>query len=216
MLTPIITPTTLINRVDPGLPVIRRIPTPIEPNPTQEVASESEIGRADEAAPVEQTVQPEETPKEESANSIQWWENGSFSFSDILDIINPLHHIPFISTLYRAISGDKIGGVARFNGGAIYSRFGGIDSLISSMVNAVVGLFTGKDIGEHVYAMVFGDPHASKEEAAVAAATQENPRHISNDGQEAEGVASASEEGPVLAASSQRIDDHAALKRIDR
>ena len=32
-----------------------------------------------------------------------------FTLGDFLDIINPLQHIPVVSTVYRAITGDKIG-----------------------------------------------------------------------------------------------------------
>ena len=31
-----------------------------------------------------------------------------FGFDDVLDAINPLQHIPIVSTIYRAITGDKI------------------------------------------------------------------------------------------------------------
>jgi len=35
------------------------------------------------------------------------------TFADVLDIINPLHHIPLIGGIYRAISGDAIAPTAR-------------------------------------------------------------------------------------------------------
>jgi hypothetical protein len=40
------------------------------------------------------------------------------SFADFIDIINPLQHIPIVSTLYRSMTGDTIGGPARIHGGA--------------------------------------------------------------------------------------------------
>lgn len=43
-----------------------------------------------------------------------------FGFKDFLDVINPLQHIPGISELYRAISGDKISEGARYSGNALY------------------------------------------------------------------------------------------------
>lgn len=73
------------------------------------------------------------------------------SFFDILDIINPLQHIPIVSTLYREITGDDIDPVPRVAGGAI---FGGLIGAVSSIVNVVVDEFTGKDIGEHVLALL--------------------------------------------------------------
>jgi hypothetical protein len=43
-----------------------------------------------------------------------------FGFKDFLDVINPLQHIPGISELYRAISGDRISEGARYSGNALY------------------------------------------------------------------------------------------------
>jgi hypothetical protein len=43
-----------------------------------------------------------------------------FGFKDFLDVINPLQHIPGISELYRAISGDEISDGARYSGNALY------------------------------------------------------------------------------------------------
>lgn len=37
-----------------------------------------------------------------------------------LDIANPLHHIPFVGHLYRAISGDEITPEASITGGFLY------------------------------------------------------------------------------------------------
>jgi hypothetical protein len=44
----------------------------------------------------------------------------NFSFWDVLDIFNPLQHIPLVNTLYREITGDQMGGFARVAGGALY------------------------------------------------------------------------------------------------
>jgi len=38
-----------------------------------------------------------------------WADGKGMSFSDLLDIINPLQHIPIASTICRAITGDRIG-----------------------------------------------------------------------------------------------------------
>ena len=35
-------------------------------------------------------------------------DTGDFSFHDLLNIVNPLQHLPVISTIYRAITGDTI------------------------------------------------------------------------------------------------------------
>ena len=43
-----------------------------------------------------------------------------FSFGDLIDIINPLHHIPVLGTLYRKITSDEIDPAARVAGGALF------------------------------------------------------------------------------------------------
>lgn len=72
-------------------------------------------------------------------------EDKDFSFFDLLDIINPLQHIPVVSTIYRQITGDKIGNFARVAGGALYGGFAGA---IVGGVNAIAAQETGHDIGE--------------------------------------------------------------------
>lgn len=66
-------------------------------------------------------------------------------FSDLLDFINPLQHIPVVSTLYREATGDSISSAARIIGGGI---FGGIPGLVASAANAVLDAATGQDAGE--------------------------------------------------------------------
>ncbi|MHA1570102.1 MAG: hypothetical protein ACTSXZ_11590, partial [Alphaproteobacteria bacterium] len=85
------------------------------------------------------------------------WDKGGFGFSDFLDVINPLQHIPIVSTLYRSITGDDIGQVPRVIGGAL---FGGVIGFVASLLNAIVDEETGKDVGEHAIAMLFGGGEA--------------------------------------------------------
>jgi hypothetical protein len=84
----------------------------------------------------------------------------SFSFRDLLDIINPLHHIPIIGNIYRAVTGDEIKAPARIIGGGI---FGGIIGAVVGIVNAVISKVTGKDVGEHVMAAFKNDPDEKPE-----------------------------------------------------
>lgn len=74
-----------------------------------------------------------------------------FSFWDFLDIINPLQHIPVVSTVYRAITGDTIDPGARIAGGGL---FGGPIGVAISLIGAMVEESTGKDPGEHALAML--------------------------------------------------------------
>ncbi len=89
------------------------------------------------------------------------------SFFDILDIINPLQHIPIVSTLYRALTGDEIDPVPRVVGGAL---FGGLIGATASLVNVVIDELTGSDIGEHVLALFEGDAAAEPDAPATGIA----------------------------------------------
>ena len=76
------------------------------------------------------------------------------TFFDIIDIINPLQHIPIVSTLYRAWTGDELDPVPRIAGGAL---FGGLIGAVASLVNVVIEELTGGDLGEHVLTLFEGD-----------------------------------------------------------
>ena len=99
------------------------------------------------------------------------------SFKDLIDIINPLQHIPVISAIYRDITGDEPGAGARLIGGALY---GGPLGLIGEEINCAIDDHTGKDVGGHVLAYLkeqFGgssdtDVPATDVAAAPAAAPQ--------------------------------------------
>jgi hypothetical protein len=95
------------------------------------------------------------------------WEKDAFAFGDFVDIINPLQHIPIIATIYRNLTDDKIGAAPRVIGGALWGRIGG---LAGGLVNAVLDWFTGKDIGDHVYAAFFGTPNQPASGTSVARA----------------------------------------------
>jgi len=93
-----------------------------------------------------------------------------FSFSDVLDLINPLQHLPVISSLYRELTGDEIGAGARVLGSAL---FGGIPSVLNSLVNVVIEDETDKNFGEHVLAL-FDDSAGEASETAYAAVDRFN------------------------------------------
>jgi hypothetical protein len=43
-----------------------------------------------------------------------------FTFGDVIDIVNPLQHIPIINSIYRKISGDTIAPAMEIAGGALF------------------------------------------------------------------------------------------------
>ena len=77
----------------------------------------------------------------------------SFGLLDLVDMINPLQHIPIISTLYRAVTGDAIKPISQIVGGA---AFGGFIGAAGGIANAIVASETGKDIGENVMGFITG------------------------------------------------------------
>lgn len=85
----------------------------------------------------------------ENADGKPLFGSDGFTFSDFLDIINPLQHIPIINTVYRAVTGDKIDPGSRIAGGGL---FGGPIGLVASLVSGMVEESTGKDPGEHALA----------------------------------------------------------------
>ncbi len=96
-----------------------------------------------------------------------------FSFHDFLSIINPLQHIPIVSTLYRAFTGDAIKPLERVAGDTLY---GGWIGLASSVANLVFEKETGKDFGDTVLAFLSGDKDSKP--AAIAAGGQAVPASV--------------------------------------
>ena len=65
---------------------------------------------------------------------------GTFTFADFLDTVNPLQHIPVLSSAYRAISGDTISPTSNIAGGTLYGGiFGGLAALAGSMLDILQG-----------------------------------------------------------------------------
>jgi hypothetical protein len=99
------------------------------------------------------------------ARSWFWKDASGFSFHDLLDVINPLQHLPVIGTVYRWLTGDEPGNVARVVGDGLY---GGPISAAASLFNVVTEDKQGHDLGEQVLTAVFGPGH-DKGATAVAA-----------------------------------------------
>lgn len=92
-----------------------------------------------------------------SGNEQGLWGADGFNFADVLDLVNPLQHLPIVGTIYRAITGDQIAPAARLIGGAV---FGGPIGLVSAMVNVAVEESTGDDLGNTVLALLRDEPSA--------------------------------------------------------
>lgn len=117
------------------------------------------------------------------------------SFWDFLDVINPLQHIPIVNTLYREITGDKIGVGARLAGGTL---FGGPIGLIASFINCAIENSTGQDVGEHVLAL-FKDEAAPEAPAPVQVAEAPAAQPAELAAAQSEGIESAGNTAPLAA-----------------
>jgi hypothetical protein len=94
----------------------------------------------------DKTISLNEAPMTIESVNEQSRTSDNLTFWDFLDIINPLQHIPGISSLYRAVTGDEIGSVAKIAGSTLY---GGPLGAASSLIDVAVDASTGRDIGEH-------------------------------------------------------------------
>lgn len=89
---------------------------------------------------------------------------GSF-LHHVLDVVNPLQHLPVVGTLYRAITGDKIGTVEKIAGDTLY---GGLWGAVGSVADVAFEAATGKDFGGTMLAMVTGGDDAPTAVAGAA------------------------------------------------
>lgn len=111
--------------------------------------------------------------KDVPEKSDYWGDNG-LDFWDLLDVINPLQHIPLVSDAYRRMTGDEISPGARMVGGAVY---GGPVGLISAVAGAVMRQETGTDAGEYMVASIMGDDTQSLQESVIANASSDTEGH---------------------------------------
>ena len=88
------------------------------------------------------------------------------TFGDIVDVINPLQHLPVVSAVYRWLTGDTIAPAARMAGAALY---GGPVGFAVAIANLAVEDASGRDLGDHAIALLF-DGESGAEPTDVAAA----------------------------------------------
>tara|TARA_B100001778_G_C18574793_1_gene624367 strand:+ start:939 stop:1370 length:432 start_codon:yes stop_codon:yes gene_type:complete len=82
-------------------------------------------------------------------------------FIDLVDIVNPLQHIPVVNHFYREATGDEIKPATKILGGGL---FGGVIGMASATANATIEAQTGKDFTSH---MLDGDYSSSDQEGHV-------------------------------------------------
>lgn len=91
-------------------------------------------------------------------------------FGHILDIINPLQHLPVVGTVYRAITGDHIGAFEKIAGDTLY---GGLWGAVTSVADVAFEGLTGKSVEDTMLAWLKGDdaPNTMVASAKIAAPT---------------------------------------------
>lgn len=104
-----------------------------------------------------------ETPKEKADEGMSFW--------DVLDVINPLQHIPVVNRIYRAITGDEIKTPAKMAGAALL--FGPVGLAVAA-ADSVLENATGKDAMGHAMAL-FKDDAAEAPATAYAQAAPQQP-----------------------------------------
>ena len=75
----------------------------------------------------------------------------SYQFGDVVDVVNPLHHLPIVGMVYRELTGDNLHPMSQVIGGALY---GGPIGAVAGTVNAIAQVQTGKDLNDHALSFV--------------------------------------------------------------
>lgn len=87
--------------------------------------------------------QPEQAPDDGGLNL----------FDTLLDTVNPLQHIPGVSSAYQAVTGDTSGAIAEMAGGFL---FGGPMGLAAGAASSFFEMLTGKSFSDHALAFFGG------------------------------------------------------------
>lgn len=91
------------------------------------------------------------------------------TFGDLIDVINPLQHIPVVATLYREMTDDTLAAGPRMLGGTLF--FGPL-GLATAVANVALEETTGKDFGDHLVDFVTPDADEQPTTAIAFAANQ--------------------------------------------
>lgn len=89
---------------------------------------------------------------QDTRNQTHTAQTKEFGFGDIIDMINPLQHIPVVAQIYRHFTGDEIRPISNIIGGAVY---GGPIGAAGGLINAIAQEETGKDLASNAMAFVF-------------------------------------------------------------
>jgi hypothetical protein len=89
-------------------------------------------------------------------------------FHHLLDVVNPLQHLPVVGTIYRAITGEHIGAIEKIAGDTLY---GGLWGAVSSVADVAFEGITGKSFEDTAMSWIKGDGTTKVASAKVSAPT---------------------------------------------
>ena len=150
------------------------------------------------AAAPNPTAQPLPQAVEPRTHAWKAGKDGSFGFRDLLDIVNPLQHIPVVSAIYRRLTGDVPGNVAELAGDTL---FGGPIGLGAGLLSLAFKEETGEEPGEMALGLLTGGAAVVADTAAAATAAASSPAPaVAAVAAADDGVPSAAPVVPVAAA----------------
>lgn len=139
------------------------------------------------------------------SSKIQEISSDEWSFFDFLDVINPLQHIPLVSSIYRAITGDEIKPAAIAMGGMLY---GGPIGIVTGSVNAAVAEATGHGVTENLVVMATGSNIGNKPEGPDSTINENDVIMLANED-------NTNNDETVISAASVKIVDGDEIKPVD-
>lgn len=96
------------------------------------------------------------------------------TFFDLVDVINPLHHIPIVGPIYRNVTGDSIDNVPRITGSTLFAGPVGAGFAAAEVILEVA---TGKDVGSHVLSFLNFDESSGKDTTPPSYQAPKNRTH---------------------------------------
>lgn len=88
-----------------------------------------------------------------SQADVTYSDEDGYGFADMLDIINPLQHIPLVNQLYREVTGDTIKSSSKIVGGVIFT---GPLGLVGPLVDLIAEQETGESVSGYMSEALFG------------------------------------------------------------
>lgn len=110
--------------------------------------------------------EPGQSSSDQSSPDQSSFDKGESFFHHLLDVVNPLQHLPVIGTIYRAITGEHLDPVEKIAGDTLY---GGMWGAISSVADVAFEGITGKSFEDTVLSLFKSDDKMRVASARVVA-----------------------------------------------